>query len=190
MGSLEDLFEREEIMFNSYNNILNYLSNDGKRNKLSYKNVAVQLAEPTTIKNNLEEADSVDKLKQLRKDIMAISISNAKIELEEIFDVKMQELKLAEKISIKEEQKLNKNIAKLNNLEVKIELATSLGEINSLNSKINELEEEEINVDRARGLINDRIFEIEEQKEITKQRQIESRQRKEELRSELIEPDF
>ena len=51
MGSLEDLFVRvESKQLTTQKNILNWLSDDGKRNKNSYQNVANILAEPFGIR--------------------------------------------------------------------------------------------------------------------------------------------
>ncbi len=80
MGSLEDLFAREEIKWHTYDDILDYLSDDGKRRKASYKNVATILAEPTSVKERAEDTLIVEDLLELEQEADNLEPTNARRE--------------------------------------------------------------------------------------------------------------
>ena len=70
MGSLEDLFEREEFSWHSYQDAKYILSRHNKNSLTGPQdNLAVQLGEPYRLKDNIERTDKLDILSGLKKAI-------------------------------------------------------------------------------------------------------------------------
>ncbi len=200
MGSLEDLFEREEVGFHSYNDIVDYLSDKGKRKRSSYRNTAIILAEPLAIREELERTDDFDALRTLRNQAQTVDISSAKKDLVSDIESKMSTIakelaKISEEraeIRLEEEQlertklKLEKQLDKItDNIP-----DSTLGELGKMEGRLNQIEELEIDTSTARGLISERATEIEEEKELRITQQEEARAEKARLRSLGIEPEF
>lgn len=79
MGSLEDLFVRVEKAGNTnYNQIVNWLSDDGKRNKSSYANVGAILAEPFGIREEIEKATEYSEVAKLKREAQSASVKDQK----------------------------------------------------------------------------------------------------------------
>ena len=93
MGSLEDLFERSEVKWNTYDAILNWLS--GNRSKSSYRNTAVILSEPTAIRDEINSANTVEELENLQSSIDGVSISSARSHLNSLLTPKLRRLREA-----------------------------------------------------------------------------------------------
>lgn len=98
-----------------------------------------------------------DKMKEISEELVKIS--------EERKEKRLEEERL-ERLKIKQEKQLDK-------IESKISSARTLGEAYKLESKLDDLEE--VDTGEARGLISERIAEIEEEKEENLRRQEEAR---------------
>ncbi len=199
-GSLEELFEREEIGFHSYDDIVDYLSGDGKRKKSSYKNAAIILSEPLGIREELEKTDDFDALRVLKNQAQTVEMPNARNTLVKDIQAKMnivsEELaKISEEraeVRLEAEQlertrlRLEKQLDKIgDNIP-----GSTLGELNRIERKLSDIEEFEIDTSAARGLIGDRISEIEEEKALRVAQQIAAKELKIALREQGFEPDI
>lgn len=91
MGSLDDLFIRIEGQADNYEDILNWLSDDGKKNKESFTNTAAILAEPYEIEKRIEVA-KLESFDELQKDINSVSISKARIRLNSQLSLRKKEI--------------------------------------------------------------------------------------------------
>ncbi len=200
MGSLEDLFEREEIGFHSYNDIVDYLSGDGRRKRSSYRNAAIILSEPLGIREELGTTDDFDALRSLRNQAQTIPMSNARRDL--VADIESKMSTVAKELTkISEERaeiRLEEKQLERTKLRLEKQLDTitdnvsdsTLGELSRMEGKLNQMEELDIDTSTARGLISERISEIEEEKELRITQQITARERKISLREQGFEPDF
>lgn len=182
MGSLEDLFERKEVAWNSYDNILSYLSNNGKRNKNSYKNTAVILSEPSGLKDMIDRTEDYDELRKIKMEIKGLEIDSAKKELNAIAETKMK--KISEELSriseerkqkrleeerierdkIKREKDLRRIESEIKDLSRKKPIL-SRGELNKLEDKLSTIENSGVDVSDVRGNLNDIISRSEESRE-------------------------
>ncbi len=79
MGSLEDLFEREEIAFHSYGDIQDVLSHRGKHRLTGpQRNVTIQLAEPFEIEEKVLKEVDLDNLDELRIQASRLAVGESK----------------------------------------------------------------------------------------------------------------
>jgi len=209
MGSLEDLFEREEIAWHSYDDIVNYLSGDGKRKRLSYQNAAIVLAEPTTIVEEFEKTDDFDKLRELRMRSRSIRMPKARDKLlrdignkmeivgEELAEIKEErvEERLIEEREIREREAISKRVE---SIEVDIDSIEDLRDLDNVKGRIKRLAKKEVEVveleERVEeirlGLEAQREAEREEKTRVMVEQQEIAKLKKEELRAEGVEPDF
>lgn len=129
-----------------------------------------------------------DKLRSLRnqakdldiysKEVVTKAETKMKIVSEELIEITKE--RRIERIRIEKQEK------QLDKIESKIPTA-SIGELSRLETSLDKLE---IDTSEERGLINERLIEIEEEKEENIRRQEEAREEKEALRREGIEPAF
>lgn len=202
-GSLEDLFEREEIKFHSSDDILNYLSDNGKRDKNSYRSTAAILGEPLAIRQDIEKAKDFDELRNLKKDAQRLDAGLGRDTLVEDVEIKMKEIS-EELIAISEERKEERlEEERIEKIRVKAEKklekidisgAETLGEINKLENRLDKLEDEGADIEDTMALLGERLRELEEEKEektrIIQEQQEEAKLKKEKLRESGIEPSF
>jgi len=162
-----------------------------------FRGLAETLSEGRGIVEKLQEVTEFDELRELKKQARGLDIHSkevtkrvdAKIKIfskelsrlsEERIKKRLEEEKL-EKLKEKQEKKLNV-------IEEKISSSKTLGDINKLDNQLNKLEE--IDVSEVEGLLNERLKEIEEEKErkteLIRQQQQASRERKLELEEEGI----
>ena len=204
MGYKEEIFSRLELTnFKTRSEVQDWLSGQGtahEKKRSGYRNAAVQFQEPFTIREELEKTDDFDALRTLRNQAQTVEISNARRDLVSDIESKMEVVaKELAKISEEraevriEEVQLGKTKLKL---ERQLDKITSnipdstLGEIIKIEGKLDTIEELEIDTSTARGLISERIAEIEEEKELRATQQEEARLEKARLRSLGIEPEF
>jgi hypothetical protein len=177
MGSLEDLFIRVEQSRNTtYQSILNWLSDNGKKNKDSFRNVATQLQEPFAIKTELDKTTDYDKLRTLKKQANNLDIAKAKNELVKEIDTKMEFVSKdlstlmkqraieaeKEKRQAREKAKLERELERVTS---SISSAKSVSDTFRIENNLRKLEREDINTESARTQLNDKLEEIETEKE-------------------------
>ena len=204
IGYLESIFERIETEISSptASNIQDWLSGQGtkhQKKRSGYRNISIQLAEPFAIREELETTDDFDALRTLRNQARAIPVSNARRDLVSDIEAKMEVVakELAriteERVEIRlEEKQLERTRIRLEKQLDKIEdniSSSTLGELNRIESKLSDIEDFEIETSTARGLIGDRISEIEEEKALRVVQQIAAKERKIALREQGFE-DF
>lgn len=106
MGSLEDLFVRiENAQRTDRQDILDWLSDDGRKNKDSYRNVSNILAEPFQLRKRARQAKTLRTLKQIEEEV----------KLMEVFDPTTWEIVQDRKQEIEveiQERKINESIAR------------------------------------------------------------------------------
>ena len=211
MGYLESIFERleTEVVSPTTSSIQDWLSGQGtahQKKRSGYRNVAVQLQEPFAIREELERTDDFDALRTLRNQAQTVQVSTARRDLVSDIESKMstvaQELaKISEEraeIRLEEEQlertklKLERRLDKItDNIP-----DSTLGELSKIEGRLNQMEEVEIDTSTARGLIGERISEIEEEKELRITQQEEARKERENKLEEIEKtgggehPDF
>ena len=205
MGYLESIFERIETEISSptASSIQDWLSGQGtkhQKKRSGYRNISIQLSEPFAIREELQTTDDFDALRTLRNQARTISVSTARRDLVNDIESKMStvakelvkiseervEIRLEEEQLIRTKLKLEKQLDKI----VENVPDSTLGEINRIEGRLNQIEEAGIDTSTARGLISERISEIEEEKELMITQQITARERKISLREQGFEPDF
>ena len=148
--------------------------------------LADRLAEGREIYEQIDIEKDYDKLRELRNQAKGLDIYSK--EVVNKAESKMKEI--SEEIEeISEERRIErirteKQEKRLSDIESQIPTA-STGELGRLENRLDKLE---IDTSEARGLINERLAEIEEEKEANIKRQEEAREEKEALRREGIEP--
>jgi hypothetical protein len=204
MGYIEEIFERIEVTgLTTKSEIQDWLSGQGtkhQKKRSGYSNFAAQLQEPFAIREDLERTEDFDALRTLRNQARTVEVPSARVQLVKDIEAKMsvvskELVRITEERVEKrlEEKRLERTKAKLekqlNKIRSNIPSAT-LGEIIKIEDRLEDIEEVGIDTSVSRELINDRVMEIEEEKELRITQQIESRERKINLREQGIEPNF
>ncbi len=163
--------------------------------KSKFRNLAEILAEGREVVQDLQTTTDFDDLRVLRRraNELLIHSKEATKRVQTKMDVISKELvgisqerkerRLAEEAQqkqiIREEKSLDTIISRIPN--------SNLGGLSLFEDKLDNLQ---VDTFEARGLINERIIEIEEEKIFTQQRQEQVRLEKEALREQGVEPDF
>jgi len=204
VGYKEEIFSRLEMTgFTTKSEVQDWLSGQGtahQKKRSGYSNFASELQEPFAIREELERIDDFDELRTLRNQAQTIGMSNARDTLVKDIEAKMS--RVSNELAKITEERVKKRLEKERIEKTKIKLGkeldkiidnipdSTLGEIGRMEGKLNQIEEVEVDTSIARGLISERINEIEEEKELRISQQQEAREKKEALREQGIEPEF
>ncbi len=203
MGSLEDLFEREEFSWHSYQDAKYVLSRHNK-NKLTgpQENLAIQLGEPLRIREEIKVTEDFDDLKTLRKEAEGLDISKARKTLTNEINKKMEsvskelarisEQRKEERLILEREEKEKSKIEERRaDIQADIDKASSLGDIRKAQKRIDNLREV-TDVSDLESQAEGMVASYQEQQltgELKRQAKAEQRARIEET-GEGLSPDF
>lgn len=187
MGSLEDLFSRVERSGNtSYDEIVDWLSDRGRKNKNSFRNIGAILAEPFGIREEIKRVTDYPEAVKLKREAQSMAIKDQKT-------IKLANDKVNE-LESKQKQKGNLETLYRN----KIKAAKTASELDTILSEFEpELDNKQVNrlkeniAQKKKDIRQERARELEQQQKKAKEERIRiEKEEKEAMQKAKIEAEL
>lgn len=144
MGSLSELAVKVENAHRTdYDDILNWLSNDGQRDKSKFRNVASILQEPFTLQKKADKLDTsdwttADELRDLKSDSQNLDIELGEVRMDTINEIQ-QKLNIVENLEETQIDLREQLIAERETLKQELAEATTREELREAEKELKEL---------------------------------------------------